>query len=199
MPSSVSSRSKDEWRAQFRSVRRGLSPDRYAALGALISSRALTLPSVVQASVVHVYWPLPEQGEVDTRPLIAALRGQEKTVVLPVVTSYDPASPKMEHRRYEGLAATTKNRWGIREPTGTASLPADAIDVVLVPALGVDQQGNRIGQGAGYYDAFLQAVDGPRIALVYDDCFVPRLPSDPHDIPITTVVSERGITPISST
>jgi 5-formyltetrahydrofolate cyclo-ligase len=199
MPSSVASRSKDEWREHFRTIRRGLSPERYAALGALISSRTLSIPLLAQASVVHVYWPLLKQGEVDTRSLIAALRGNGKTVVLPVVTSYDPSSPTMEHRRYEGPSATTKNRWGIREPNDTKRVSADALDVVLMPALGVDREGNRIGQGAGYYDAFLKEVDAPRIALVYDDCFVSRLPSDPHDVPVTTVVTERGITPISMT
>jgi 5-formyltetrahydrofolate cyclo-ligase len=193
MPSSVASRSKDEWREHFRTVRRGLSRGRYAALGSLISSYVLALPPVARASTVHVYWPLPEQGEVDTRPLVAALRGQGKTVVLPVVTSYDPVSPTMEHRRYEGPSATTNNRWGIREPSGTDRVPIDDLDVVLVPALGVDRQGNRIGQGAGYYDAFLKQVDVPRIALVYDDCYVRQLPSDPHDVPVTAVVTERGI------
>jgi 5-formyltetrahydrofolate cyclo-ligase len=105
----------------------------------------------------------------------------------------------MEHRRYEGPSSTTKNRWGIREPENTERVSVDALDVVLVPALGVDRQGNRIGQGSGYYDAFLSQVDVPRVALVYDDCFVSQLPSDPHDVPVTTVVTERGITSISTT
>ncbi|PQJ35786.1 5-formyltetrahydrofolate cyclo-ligase [Salinibacter sp. 10B] len=198
MPSSVASRSKDEWREHFRTLRRGLSPARYAALGTLIGSRALSLSPVAQASVVHVYWPLPEQGEVDTRPLIGALRGQGKTVVLPVVTSYDPAAPTMEHRRYDGHSATTTNRWGIREPANTAQVSPDALDVVLVPALGVDQRGNRIGHGSGYYDAFLRHVDVPCIALIYADCFVSHLPSAPHDIPVTTVVTERRCFSLSS-
>jgi 5-formyltetrahydrofolate cyclo-ligase len=119
-------------------------------------------------------------------------------VVLPVVTSYDPDSPTMEHRRYEGRSALTPNRWGILEPAATERVPPDALDVVIVPGLGADHSGNRIGQGSGYYDAFLRSVDAQRVLVTYDECFVPSLPTEAHDVPVTTVVTERGTTSISS-
>lgn len=196
MPSSVAA-SKAEWRDQFRAYRQALSEDRSAALGALICSRALSLSAVANAATVHVYWPLLDQGEVDTRPLIGALRSQGKDVVLPVVTSYDPAAPTMEHRRYEGPLRMTTNRWGIREPENTERIDVEALDVVLVPALGVAEDGTRIGQGSGYYDAFLEQVTVPIIALIYESCFVPELPATSHDIPVTHVVTERGATAIA--
>ena len=61
----------------------------------------------------------------------------------------------------------------------------------------MDRRGNRIGQGAGYYDTFLDTVDAPRLALLYDACFVDTLPTDPHDVPVTAVVTERGCTTIA--
>lgn len=148
---------------------------------------------MANAQVIHTYWPLPKRREIDTRLLIAALRGQGAEVVLPVVTSFDPETPTLEHRRYEGPEALTTNRWGIHEPVGTVRVPPKALDVVLVPALGVDHRGNRLGQGSGYYDAFLQSMTCPRIALVYDACVVPSLPSAPHDVPMTTLVTEQDI------
>ena len=128
--------SKDQWRTQFRAYRNGLSAAARAARGALIGTRALNLPVVTRAAVVHVYWPQLDQGEVDTRLFIGALRGRDATVVLPVVTSYDPAAPEMEHRRYAGPSAMTTNRWGIREPVGTERVSPSALDAVVVPALG---------------------------------------------------------------
>lgn len=184
--------SKDEWRAQFRAYRRGLSGSTYAAYSALICSRVLGLPPIADARVVHVYWPQTAEGEIDTRPLIGALRGQEKTVVLPVVTSYDPAAPSMEHRHYEGPTAMSPNRWGIREPDGTDRVSPAQLDAVVVPALGADRNGHRIGHGSGYYDAFLQTVAAPKIILVYENCFPARVPTDDHDVPGTHVVTERG-------
>lgn len=193
MPSRTAPTSKDELRAQFRAHRRDLSAVSYAARSALICSRVLGLRAVAEASVVHAYWPQTAQGEVDTRPLIGALRGQGVEVVLPVVTSYDPAAPSMEHRRYAGPDDLTPNRWGIPEPTTTERVPPDALDAVIVPALGASRNGHRIGHGSGYYDAFLNGIDVPRIILVYEHCLVPAVPADPHDVPGTQVVTERQV------
>lgn len=198
-PPKNASHDKEEWRERFRRFRRALaSSSSYPARGTLIASHALAHPAVARANTVHVYWPLPEQGEVDTRPLVRALRGLDKTVVLPVVTSYDPATPTMKHRRYNGPSSLSPNRWGIQEPTNTPQVSPDALDIVLVPALGVDRRGNRIGQGAGYYDAFLEVVECPRLVLTYEACFVDTLPTDPHDVPATAVITERGATRTST-
>jgi len=191
MPSSIAPPSKDEWRTQFRDYRRGLSADAYRARSALICSRVLAVPAIAGAATVHAYWPQTEAGEVDTRPLIGALRGLGMEVVLPVVTSYDPAAPEMEHRRYAGPSAMTTNRWGIREPVGTERVSPSALDAVVVPALGAGRNGHRIGHGSGYYDAFLSTIDTPRVVVVYERCLVPTVPANPHDIPGTQIVTEH--------
>lgn len=197
-PSGDISPSKDEWREWFRSYRRSLSLSAYRARSAVICCRVFAHPITAHASCIHVYWPLLDQREVDTRPLIQALRGLGTTVVLPVVTSYDPESPTMEHRRYEGPSSLSPNRWGIQEPTDTERVPPSALDAVIVPALGVDQDGNRIGHGSGYYDAFLNTVDAPRILPIYSACVVPSVPTDDHDVPVTVLVTERQRTPVPS-
>ena len=184
--------SKDQWRAQFRAYRRGLSAPTRSARGALIGTRTLNLPVVAAATEVHAYWPQLDQGEVDTRLLIGALRGQDVSVVLPVVTSYDPTAPEMEPRRYTGPDAMTSNRWGIREPTGTERVSPTDLDVVIVPALGAGRNGHRIGHGSGYYDAFLQSIDVPKVILVYSQCLQPTVPADSHDVPGTHIVTERS-------
>lgn len=193
MASPVASTSKDEWRAQFCAYRRSLTPASYAARSSLIVHRVLGLPEVAEAQVVHTYWPLRNRGEVDTRLLIAALRSRSVEVVLPVVTSFDPETPTLEHRRYTGPEALAPNRWGIREPVNTETISPDALDLVIVPALGASRNGHRLGHGSGYYDAFLQSVTCPRIALVYEACMVSSLPSAPHDVPMTTVVTEQNV------
>jgi len=142
---------------------------------------------------VHVYWALQERGEVDTRLIIAALRQRGAEVVLPVVQSVDAAPPTLAHRRYEGPSALETNQWGIAEPIGTERVAPEAPGVILVPALGADRDGQRLGHGSGYYDAFLASVSCPRIALVYDDCVVPSLPTAPHDVPMTTLVTEQNV------
>lgn len=191
MPSIAASPTKEERRAQFRAYRRTLSLSSYRARSTLIAHRALALPVVATASVVHVYWPQTGTREVDTRSLISALRARDATVALPVVTSYPPDAPAMEHRRYEGPQALLPNRWGIPEPVETSPVSPEALDVVLVPALGADRTGHRIGHGSGYYDAFLSGLDVPTIGLVYEACCVASVPAAAHDVPLTTIVTER--------
>lgn len=189
---------KEECRARFRAYREGLGSNDRRTQSALIFHRALRHPALAAAQTVHVYWPQPGSGEVDTRPLIAALRARGVTIVLPVVTSYEPGAPAMEHRRYDGPRCLQPNRWGIPEPTGTPRVPTEALDVVIVPALGAGRDGHRIGHGAGYYDAFLSSVTAPRLGLVYEACLVPSVPSAPHDVPLTAIITERGIHPIAT-
>lgn len=189
----MASRSKDFWRRQFRAYRRSLSPASYRARSSLIVHQALTVPALARAEVVHTYWPLTDQREVDTRPLIATLRAENREVVLPVVSSFSPETPTLEHRRYEGPQSLTPNRWGIKEPTNSELVPPTAVDVVVVPALGVGRNGHRIGHGSGYYDAFLQSVQCPRVALTYEACLAPSLPNASHDVPVTTIVTEQQI------
>jgi 5-formyltetrahydrofolate cyclo-ligase len=70
-------------------------------------------------------------------------------------------------------------------------------DVVLVPALAVDESGIRLGRGGGSFDRALARVSGqvPTIALLYDEELVGRLPSEPHDRAVRAVARpSHGIT-----
>ena len=87
-------------------------------------------------------------------------------------------------------------RHGLMEPLGPR-LGATAVgtaDVVVVPALAVARDGLRLGRGGGYYDRALQHArpDAAIVALVFDDEFVDELPTEPHDRPVTAVVTPSG-------
>lgn len=183
--------SKDTLRARFSMARVQMSDENASERSTRIADRVLDLPVMSSATRVHTYWPLLDRNEVDTRPIITSLYSRGVDVVLPVVTSFTPGSPDMEHRRYEGRGSLTVNRWGIAEPDGTELVRPSTCDVVLVPALGAGRNGHRIGNGAGYYDAFLASVDAPTVALVYDDCFVDVVPYDEHDVPVSWIVTDQ--------
>jgi len=87
-------------------------------------------------------------------------------------------------------------RYGLLEPRGPR-LGATAVgtaDVVVVPALAVARDGIRLGRGGGYYDRALQHArpDAVVVALLFDDEFVDELPAEPHDRPVTAVVTPSG-------
>lgn len=71
-----------------------------------------------------------------------------------------------------------------------APLPTSQYDVVVVPIVGYDTQGNRLGMGAGWYDVFLTSQPTAwRIGLAYSDCFVAHMPVEPHDQPLDLIIA----------
>jgi 5-formyltetrahydrofolate cyclo-ligase len=83
---------------------------------------------------------------------------------------------------------------GIEEPTGNP-VPLQDIDVVVVPAIAVDERGGRIGRGRGHYDATLALCRATSIALVFEAQLVPRVPLGEHDRPVRYVCTESRLIP----
>lgn len=86
-------------------------------------------------------------------------------------------------------SGTTQSALGFREPTGKAVEPTD-LDLIVVPALAIDFAGRRLGRGAGYFDRYLQHYSRPTVGLIYDAEFLPEVPSEAHDAPVSQVVTE---------
>lgn len=89
-----------------------------------------------------------------------------------------------------------KNRYGILEPQKTAPVPLSGIDMLIMPLVGYDRFGNRLGLGSGYYDRCLESVrDKPvpmRVGIAYSLQEVEALDKDEWDISIHGVVNENG-------
>ena len=89
-----------------------------------------------------------------------------------------------------------KNRYGIPEPTGTGMVQVPEIDLVLLPLVGWDRFGSRLGMGAGYYDRALQPFaqsDRPlRVGVAYRVQQVEKLPAEPWDIQLHGMLTESG-------
>ncbi|NBB85674.1 MAG: 5-formyltetrahydrofolate cyclo-ligase [Bacteroidetes bacterium] len=182
-------------RQRFRDVRAKLTRAVQAQRSQAMTAHTLSLPVVAAADTVHCYWPLLDQGEVDTRPLIRALLDRGVRVVLPVVRQFSTArgrAPRMVHRVLDGRAALHPNRWRVWEPlAGSEVLPAD-LDVIITPALGADRRGYRLGFGMGYYDELLQASPARSVCLLYAAAIAHRVPAEAHDTPVDVLVTEDG-------
>src|SRR5947207_13339344 len=144
------------------------------------------------ARVIMLYLSTPT--EVDTSPLALKAWQAGKTVVVPKV-SWDQR--RMLPVEISSLADhVTTSGPGVREPAGGKPVPVDFIDFVVVPGLGFDSKGYRIGRGMGFYDRFLAQAEfiGTSCGLAFDDQIVPSdLPVLEHDIPLSMLVSDRGI------
>jgi 5-formyltetrahydrofolate cyclo-ligase len=175
---------KAGWRARLRAARRSLGPDELAAAAAAL--RQHVCDRLAGAGRVAAYVPVGrEPGSVE---LLDALRDGGTEILLPVVLSGG-----LDWAVYRGRTGLVAGALGTREPIGP-HLGAAALataDAVLVPALGVDRNGTRLGRGGGYYDRAL-ALLGPGAAvaaLLHDGELVDLLPRDPWDRPVTAAVT----------
>jgi len=131
----------------------------------------------------------PYQGEVDVRVALRALREQGATAALPVVTG--KGSP-LQFRLWRPGVAMVEGRLGIPAPRDTAFVVPDA---ALVPLVGFDGQGYRLGYGGGYFDRTLAAPGRKPLAVGvgFEAARLPTIHPQPHDIPMDFIVTEAGI------
>lgn len=175
---------KAGWRARLRAARRELGPDELAAAAAALGEHVAG--RLAGAGRIAAYVPVGrEPGSVE---LLDALRDGGTEVLLPIVV---PGG--LDWALYDGRAELVPGALGTREPAAPRLGPAaiSTAEAVLVPALGVDRRGTRLGRGGGYYDRALASSDpaGVAVALLHDGELVDRLPCDPWDRPVVAAVT----------
>jgi 5-formyltetrahydrofolate cyclo-ligase len=180
-------------RKSLRQQRRSLDPVQKEQLDSAIILGLTTLITKVKPSCIAAYWPF--DGEPDLRPVLDLMQRDGIRPALPVI--FDSSSgPSMAFRQWSPGAPMTRNRYGIPEPSGTPLINLLDIDLVLLPLVGWDAFGARLGMGAGYYDRvlqpFAQELTPMRVGVAYHLQKVPRLPAEPWDIRLHGVVCESG-------
>ena len=83
----------------------------------------------------------------------------------------------------------------LRQPVQGEPVPVSMIDLLVVPGLGFDVKGNRLGRGRGFYDRFLAKPDfvGTICALSLEEQVVEAVPTDTHDIRVNMIVTDRQV------
>lgn len=147
---------KKELRKLFKERRVALLPSETAAQSQAIARLFFASFSVADFQAIHCYLPIRRQNEVDTFPIIDTLQ-QEFPRTSIIVPRSLPETGEMEHYLWTPNIELLPNQWDILEPNPSTSLhfPVPKIDLVIIPLLAFDHQGNRIGYGKGFYDRFL--------------------------------------------
>lgn len=186
---SASQVQRNALRRQLRQQRRDLSPSAQAIAAQKLLIKLARNPLFRRAQKIAFYWP--SDGEISPLPLMRHALRQNKRCYLPLVSSQ---TFTMTFRRYRRGDRLRRNRFGIPEPVNTPALPAHALDVVLMPLVGFDRNGNRLGMGGGFYDrafARLRHRRPLRIGLAHSLQQVTQLESAPWDIPLHGICTEK--------
>ena len=161
---------KDAIRVQQRQLRKGLTAKEVQDFSQKICASVSVFPSFVAAETVMIYSPI--HHEVDLMPLITTF--SDKKFLLPVVQS----ETEMVACCY--TKPLKKGKFGILEPQSEPF--SDHIDMILVPGLAFDKNGNRIGQGGGFYDRFLKKHPASlKIGVCYDFQVINNIKSTDFD------------------
>jgi 5-formyltetrahydrofolate cyclo-ligase len=132
------------------------------------SAALLAVPEIASSATVAGYTPL--RGEPDIGPALSALRERGVRVILPVVL----ADRDLQFHDGAGLVVAL-----------------DEADVVIVPAVGADRSGRRLGRGGGSYDRALQRArsDALILAVVHAEELLAGIPTESHDISVAAVLA----------
>lgn len=144
---------KKEARTEFSAKRLALDAletERRSA-GILLSVQKLDW---AKFTMVHAFLPIREVNEPDTYRIIEWLRVSHPDIRI-VISKSDLETYTMRHFIWDEQTVLSVNRWGVPEPQAGIEIAPGQLDLVFVPLLAVDKQGQRVGYGKGFYDRFL--------------------------------------------
>ena len=189
--------SRPQLRRMLRNARRALTPSEQRRAAQGLYRQLAQHPLFRRAKHISLY--LPTDGEIDPRPLLRAAQRRGKATYLPVLSAWPRT--KMVFQRVRPGEKLLPNRFRILEPRVNISRQRKvwALDLVLLPLVGFDDAGGRLGMGGGFYDRSLaylarrQCWRKPTLLGLAHECQkVERLVQASWDVPLAGTVSDKG-------
>lgn len=188
--------SRPQLRRLLRNARNQLSPLQQRAAARALYRNLAQHPLFRRARHIGLY--LAEDGEIDPRLLLREAQRRGKAVYLPVLHAWPRT--RMDFQRLAHDEVLQPNRFGILEPRPRPSRQRApwALGLILMPLVGFDEHGGRLGMGGGFYDRSLAYLRrrktwrGPVLLGLAHECQkVDRLPLAAWDVRMQAVVTDR--------
>ncbi len=192
MSSSENEDPKGALRRRLRSALREIDAEAARLAGEAVARTLLEWSELAAVQQVAAFASLPD--EIDTAPLLGGLGRAGKRILLPRVRG-----GTLEFARFDPGEALATGRYGVREPDpGTPASALDPASLVLVPGLGFDPTGGRLGRGRGYYDralASLRARGGPTriVGVGFALQVLEHVPMTERDVRVDGLLTETGL------
>lgn len=182
-------------RKALRAKRRAVSPEGRARAARQVARNVDRVFRLRPGLRIGLYYSFAE--ELDTAPLIRLARRRGCRIFVPRIHK---RAISMKFVEAPAGSQVITNRLGIVEPHGTRPIAARWLDLVLMPLVGFDAHGMRLGMGGGYYDRTFAyrnrhtAWRGPRlVGVAYSFQQVPLIAHASHDVRLDAVVTEAGV------
>lgn len=182
-----------EWRNntrnEIRQKRKALHEDEVAKCSELVRRVVLEHEFLKQNRCIASYHSF--SGEIDTVEINKALRLAGHHMALPVI--HPEEKGLMDFYSYEKPEDLILNRFKIPEPVVSEEnlVQPNHLEVVIVPLVGFNEKGERLGMGGGYYDRMLKKISCEclTLGLAYDFQLIPEIKSQPWDMPLDEVIT----------
>lgn len=174
-------------RLRARSARAAVSAAARAEAAKSVAAHFFTAIPLDPTTIVAGYWKIKD--EMDCLPIIAKLMDSGQPVCLPVVLGDDQP---LSLRLWEQGTPLYESGFGTLAPSELA--PQVEPDLIIVPLLGFDARGTRLGYGGGYYDRTLaRLAKKPRlVGIAFAAQEIAEIPHEAHDMPLDMVITENG-------
>ncbi|MHC4443491.1 MAG: 5-formyltetrahydrofolate cyclo-ligase [Planctomycetota bacterium] len=182
---------KKELRLLMRQRLSALTPQEIHEYSLRACNHLIETREYTRSETIMVFLSLPT--EVDTTPLVHHAWRNRKQVLAPKVNWEQRRMLPIEiHSLSDNLSESSL---GIREPANGVPMPIVNIGMVIVPGIGFDQHGNRIGRGRGFYDRFLahEGWQGVSCGLAMEEQVVEEVPMSEHDMGIDMLVTDAAV------
>lgn len=177
----------------MRARRRSLNPSAQTTAAEALARQLLRLPEVQRARHIACY--LPQDGEISPQRFAARARHRGKHILLPALRHFP--HDHVAFAEWRGQGRQRRNRFGINEPVNTRHWRACDLDLILLPLVGFDSAGGRLGMGGGFYDRTLAFKHGQRarkpvlIGIAHECQRVETLIRASWDVPLRAIVTDR--------
>ncbi|MEO4052390.1 5-formyltetrahydrofolate cyclo-ligase [Solibacillus sp. CAU 1738] len=176
-------------RQQVRAVINNIPNEQYQERSFMMRKQLLKEPSIIEGKTIAV--TISAFPEVDTIAIVEELWRLGKTVAVP---KCHPKTREMSFYAIGNFNQLETVYMDLKEPITekTKLIAKEDIDTIIVPGIVFDEKGYRIGYGGGYYDRYLQGYNGKLIAIAFKEQLVNHVPTETHDLPVHTIITETG-------
>ena len=182
---------KDKIRKELIEIRKKLSRGEVLEKSNKIKKRLFELIEFKEAATVLFY--VSYDNEVYTHDMIKECLTNKKIVIVPISDKENRCLILSKLEKWEDLEIGS---YGILEPKNDKikEVSIDEIDLIIVPGVGFDEKGHRMGHGKGYYDKLLKEINNAIfVGLAFECQVVDMIPTEEHDISMDFIVTEKRV------
>lgn len=171
-------------RKEIKAAKKALDTETKRAESEAVWQHIEQMPCFATSSHILLYHSLPD--ELSTHDIIEKWAKMGKNIYLPVVVGDDLIVRRYDHK------ALQQGEFNIWEPTEGEEIDTDILELIIVPGVGFDREGNRLGRGKGYYDRLLSHTHAICIGVCYKCQLVEKIPAEQHDRTMHHIVTSEG-------